>query len=56
MWELCEKLSEIDLLFWQTVIIDWEMYVELNILTFDSFKERVCSLEMIDDYFGRQKG
>jgi len=55
MLDLCEILMEIDLKFWQELIVDTEeIYIILNYWTINDFTERVCSLYMIDDYFGRQ--
>jgi len=52
--DLCDQLMTIDLKYWETLIVDTtEIYSILNYWDIGDFTDRICSLYMIDDYFGR---
>ena len=51
---LCDALSQTSLTMWQDLTIDIEeIYTILNYQTFESFKTRICSIEMMEDVFLR---
>lgn len=54
MEELCISLVGIDLKLWEVLLVDTEeVYSILNYYTLDAFRDRVCSFDILSDYFRR---